>query len=153
MKFIICSILFILQLHPAFAGYSFLMSDKRYPERKFSVSLSSSNTEGVASFEAYLVKGQVIVDELGNPDIGIINGDLITAQRSVKHDWDFTLNGNTLGFADFTTEVCDGQFLDIENDPDYWFNTVGNFCPWNTRGLMDEIRRDGKIIFKRSGRH
>lgn len=140
---------FVLPLQSVFADYKFLLRDKRYPERPFTVNLSSSNTEGIASFESYLVKGSVIVDAEGNPEIGIINGDLITAQRSAKHAWDFTLNGETLGFADFTTEVCDGQFLDIENDPDYWFHTVGNFCPWNTRGLTDEIRKDGKVIFKR----
>ncbi len=149
MKFIIFSLLLILQLNTAFADYSFLLRDKRYPERPFTVNLSSSNAEGIASFESYLMKGRVVVDAEGNPEIGIINGDLITAHRSAKHAWDFTLNGETLGFADLTTEVCDGQFLDIESDPDYWFNTVGNFCPWNTRGLTDEIRKNGKVIFKR----
>ncbi len=146
---IICTIIFLLSFQSAFAGYSFLLRDKRYPERPFSVSLPFSNRGGVASFEAYLVKGNVVLDSQGNPQIGVINGDLIEAQRSLRHHWDFTLDGSTLGFADFTTEVCDGQFLDIENDPDYWFNTVGNFCPWSTRSLVDEIRKNGKIIYLR----
>ncbi len=152
MKYIIYSALFILQFHSAFADYSFLLRDKRYPERPFTVNLPSSNTEGIASFESYLLKGTVTIDENGNPVIGVVNGELIKANLSSRHNWDFTLDGKTVGFADFTTEVCDGQFLDIENDPDYWFNTVGNFCPWNTRGLTDEIRRNGKVIFKRSSR-
>jgi hypothetical protein len=95
------------------------------------------------------VKGRVVLDQDGNPEIGIISGELTAATRSSRHDWDFKLNESTIEFADFTTEVCDGQFLDIENDPDYWFNTVGRFCPWSTRMLIDEIRRDGKLIYFR----
>jgi hypothetical protein len=149
MKSVLLSFLLIFPFQFSFAGYSFLLRDKRYPDRPFTVTLPSSNAEGTASFESYLVKGRVVVDEKGNPEIGIVNGDLVPGRRSSHHDWDFELDGRTLGFADMTTEVCDGQFLDIENDPDYWFHTVGNFCPWNTRALTDEIRKNGKLIFRR----
>lgn len=149
MKTIFCAFLVFCFCQSAFAGYTLLLKDDRYPARPFTVELPDSNEVGIASLESYFVKGKVVLDERGNPEIGVVNGLLVHSSRSVKHDWSFALDPKDLAFADNTIELCDGQFTDIENDPDYWFNTVGQFCPWSTRSLVQEIRKNGKIIFKR----
>lgn len=133
----------------AVADYTFLLRNKRYPERPFTVELPSTNAAGMRSFEFYLKRGHVLRESNGDPRIGVVTGPLIQKSRGPRHDWDFALDPSELEFADLTIELCDGQFRDIEADPEYWFQTVGIFCPWGTRGLVDEIRRDGKIIYRR----
>jgi hypothetical protein len=32
--------------------------------------------------------------------------------------------------AEMTIELCDGLPSYVENDLDYWVDTVGRFCPW-----------------------
>jgi hypothetical protein len=125
------------------------MRDKRYPERPFFVRLFPTNREGIRSFESYLQKGNVVLDEQGNPAIGIMSGPVIHTTRTPVHDWDFTIDGHSLEFADRTQELCDAQFLDVEQNPDYWFHTVGRLCPWFTRFLVQEIKRNGKVIYHR----
>jgi hypothetical protein len=149
MKRFFVTFLFTIPLSTAFADYTFLMRDKRYPERPFTALLPSSNREGIKSFESYLVKGSVIPDEEGNPSVGIISGELMQATRNSGHDWDFAFRPSTIEFSDVTMELCDGQFLDVENNPDYWMGTVGRLCPWFTKFLIQEIRRDGRILYHR----
>lgn len=136
-------------IQSASASYSLLLRDSRYPQRPFTVNVPDSNSEGISSLESYLTKGIVTRDENGSPEIGIVNGTLIHSQKNAKHDWDFALSPDDVSFSDFTIELCDGQFTDIENDPDYWFSTVAQFCPWNTRNLIQEIRKNGKLIYRR----
>lgn len=140
-------LIFCCLIPAAFAHYTLLLKDSRYPERPFTVEVK--NTYGIDSLESYFVKGSVPLDDNGNPAIGVVNGSLVPSARSAGHDWDFALDPADVAFADFTIELCDGQFTDIENDPDYWMSTVGQYCPWSTRSLVQEIRRNGKVIFKR----
>ncbi|MFL5785656.1 MAG: hypothetical protein ACJ76H_13655 [Bacteriovoracaceae bacterium] len=139
----------ILLSSTAFADYTFLMRDKRAPDRPFFVRLFSSNHPGINSFESYLQKGTVTLDEQGNPAIGVMSGPLIHTARTPMHDWDFSIDGHSLEFADLTQELCDATFMDVESNEDYWFNTVGRLCPWFTRFLVQEIQKNGKVIYHR----
>lgn len=148
MKLLLSTLLLSLSL-PAFADYIFMMRDERLPTRPFTVVLPDSNPSGISSLEAYFKDGDVVVDENGDPAIGIMNGELLRSPRTRFHDWDFTLEGRTLEFSDLSAEVCDGRFSDVEDAPDYWFGTVRNFCPWSTRRWIRKIWKNGKLIFSR----
>jgi hypothetical protein len=40
---------------------------------------------------------------------------------------------DTISFAEATIELCDGCPQFLEDDLDYWIDTVQHFCPWTTR--------------------
>ena len=46
-----------------------------------------------------------------------------------------------MNFADAAIELCDGCPSDIEADKDYWFFTVGQYCPWSARVVAVDDRR------------
>lgn len=129
-------------------AYSLILVNPRTPERPFLVNIPQSNSYGIQSLESYLAQdGSVEVDQDGNPVMGVMIGDLMHTSPSPSHPWSFNLRD--VSFADQTVEVCDGQFTDIENDPDYWFQNVGYFCPWSTRYMIQKIYRKNKLIYKR----
>ena len=35
--------------------------------------------------------------------------------------------------AEITMELCDGLPSHVEEDIDYWVDTVGRFCPWSAK--------------------
>jgi hypothetical protein len=44
--------------------------------------------------------------------------------------WHFVPGQWTL--TEFAIELCDGNAVLVDQDVDYWVDTVGQFCPWNS---------------------
>lgn len=66
-----------------------------------------------------------------------INGaiDSGTAYNYPIHKWHFV--PDLWGLADFSTEVCDGSPMFVNNNIDYWVDTVGRYCPWSSHVIQE----------------
>lgn len=66
-----------------------------------------------------------------------INGkiDSGTAYNYPIHKWHFITD--MWGLADFSIEVCDGSPMFVNDNIDYWVDTVGQYCPWSS-----EVRKE-----------
>lgn len=65
-------------------------------------------------------------------DERILNAPLRRGDGGFNAPWSWHLDPDEVTFADMTTEVCDGCPHMIEEDLDYWVDTVGRYCPWST---------------------
>ena len=62
-----------------------------------------------------------------------IDGPLRAGSGDVNAPYPWHLDPDSIQFADFTIEVCDGLPSKIEDDLDYWINTVKAYCPWGVK--------------------
>ncbi len=58
---------------------------------------------------------------------GGFNRDVVTNRW-----WSWHLDPSTVTFAEAAIELCDGRPSLIEENRDYWLNTVRSFCPWGS---------------------
>lgn len=70
----------------------------------------------------------------------IINGELARGDGGFNTGYGWHMKPNTIQFADFTMELCDGRPSDVQSDITYWVDTVKRFCPWGGR-FVSEIGR------------
>jgi hypothetical protein len=54
--------------------------------------------------------------------------------------WTWHVDPASVAFADVTIEVCDGLPSHIENDKQYWLETLGSYCPWSARVVSVDDR-------------
>ena len=59
-----------------------------------------------------------------------ISGSLARGDGAFNEPYGWHLVPSTVHFADLTIEVCDGSPSDIDEDLDYWVETVKQYCPW-----------------------
>jgi hypothetical protein len=67
----------------------------------------------------------------GDGRAGIPNGRLRPGDGGVNtgHAWHMV----DMHLAEVAIEVCDGTVSMVDDDVDYWINTVGQYCPWDAR--------------------
>ncbi len=68
-----------------------------------------------------------------------ISGDLLPGDGGFNDPWGWHLDPTTVHVADLTMEVCDGRPSMVEEALEYWFDSVGRFCPWGAR-VVDRER-------------
>jgi len=64
---------------------------------------------------------------------GNLNGVLKPGNGGVNTPWSWHLDPETVQVADLTMEVCDGRPSMVEDDLDYWLESVERYCPWGAR--------------------
>ena len=72
---------------------------------------------------------QVLALQAGNGS-PIPNGKLVRGQVSYNQPWSWHIDSEDISMVDFTVEIYDGLPSHVENDLDYWLDTVGRFAPW-----------------------
>jgi hypothetical protein len=77
-------------------------------------------------------------DLIGAGQQRILSGQLLAGDGGFNAPWSWRLDPDTVGFADFTIELCDGCPSFVEKDLEYWLDTVGQYCPWSTEVLSRE---------------
>jgi len=111
---------------------------------------SGGSTVAVPSVATFQVvdqtfKIELITPELAQHAIDLMNGEEIAAipvgtivrdDPSVNEPWSWHIDPQTLEFADFTTEVCDGLPEYVEDGT----LTSDIFCPWLTTVVAIEPR-------------
>jgi hypothetical protein len=80
----------------------------------------------------------ILALEKGESQAKIPNGKLVGESISYNNPWSWHIDPYDIEMAEFTIEVCDGLPSDVENDLNYWVNTLGRFCPWSA--VLVEIR-------------
>lgn len=68
----------------------------------------------------------------------IVTGELSAGNGGFNTGWSWHLTPATVGFADFTMELCDGRPSLVEADLAYWLGTVKRYCPWQGRIVAEE---------------
>ena len=64
---------------------------------------------------------------------GNLTGELKSGSGGVNAPWSWHLDPETVEVADLTMEVCDGRPSMVEDDLDYWLESVERYCPWGAR--------------------
>lgn len=67
----------------------------------------------------------------------IINGKLAAGDGGHNLPWRWHFVPNEWELTKTAIELCDGQPSDIDQDPEYWIDSVGRYCPWNSRILRE----------------
>lgn len=77
-------------------------------------------------------------DLVGAGQQQILSGTLLAEDGGFNAPWSWHLHPDTIGFSDFTIELCDGCPSFVEADLDYWLERVGTYCPWSTEVVERE---------------
>ena len=64
---------------------------------------------------------------------GPVSGTLARGAGGVNQPWSWHLDPETAHVADLTAEVCDGRPSFVEDDLDYWLESVKQYCPWGAK--------------------
>lgn len=68
---------------------------------------------------------------LASGEEGVISGELAAGDAGYNEPWSWHMIPSTVETPDVSIEVCDGRPSMVEEDLDYWLETVGRFCPWS----------------------
>lgn len=60
----------------------------------------------------------------------VVSGTLARGDGGFNTGWSWHWIPASVHAADPAIEVCDGRPSFVEEDLDYWVDTVGQFCPW-----------------------
>lgn len=74
---------------------------------------------------------QVYALQAGESNASIPSGKLFRGQVSYNKPWSWHIDSEDIEMAEFTIELCDGLPSHVEENLDYWVDTVGRFCPWS----------------------
>ena len=70
-----------------------------------------------------------------------INGYLDYDDAGFNEPWNWHIIPNEWALAEMSIGICNGYPEDVENDLDYWINTVGQLCNWGSF-IKEEIEID-----------
>lgn len=70
---------------------------------------------------------------LASGEEGVINGELAEGDGGYNQPWSWRLVPATIEAPDMAIEVCDGRPSMVEDDLEYWIETVERFCPWGAK--------------------
>jgi hypothetical protein len=76
---------------------------------------------------------EVLAVSRGESHAYIPNGKLIRGQLPYNLPWKWHIDPEDVNMAEITVELYDGLPSDVENDLDYWVDTVKRFAPWNAK--------------------
>jgi hypothetical protein len=71
--------------------------------------------------------------------VGVVLGSIVEGDGGYNEPWSWHMVPSTVDTADASIELCDGRPSFIEDDLDYWLDTVGQFCPWGAT-VVERIR-------------
>ena len=75
-----------------------------------------------------------IADSLQANEISInLSAPIRPGDGGFNAPYSWHLDPDSVSFVDLTIEVCDGKPSFIEDDLDYWLNTLGTYCPWGIK--------------------
>ena len=92
----------------------------------YSIVAKTSNPDVIAKVE----------DELSKPfeeRTMHINGPIERGNAGYNRNWSWHFVEDRWDLAEISVEVCDGRPSFVEEDLDYWVDTVGRYCPWGSR--------------------
>lgn len=76
---------------------------------------------------------QVLALKAGTAGAAIPNGKLVRGQAFYNKPWNWHIDSQDISMVDFTIEIYDGLPSHVQNDLNYWLDTVGRFAPWQAK--------------------
>ena len=73
----------------------------------------------------------ILALEEGKSQAKIPSGKIIGEPRSYNSPWSWHIDPYDIHMAEFTIEACSGLPSHVEDNLNYWINTLGRFCPWS----------------------
>lgn len=98
-------------------------------------------------FKVWVTNPQAIEDILalrdGTGTATIPNGAIREGPGLADHNapWNWHLDPEDIEMAEFTMELCDGAPWFVEEELDYFIETVGRYCPWSAELVSIEDYR------------
>lgn len=77
-----------------------------------------------ATLEALRLSGQAA---------GVINGELLAGDGGFNQPWSWHMDPATIEVVDMSMELCDGRPSFVEDELEYWLQTVKRYCPWGPK--------------------
>ena len=71
----------------------------------------------------------------------IVHGTLRRGDGGFNEPYGWHLDPSTITFPDLAIELCDGRPSKIDDDLDYWIDTVKIYCPWGAK-IVDKEQGD-----------
>jgi hypothetical protein len=62
-----------------------------------------------------------------------VTGKLVHGDGGFNSPWPWHLDPDSVRMAEISIELCDGRPSLIEEELDYWLETVGTYCPWSSK--------------------
>jgi hypothetical protein len=97
---------------------------------------------GAESYSVFVTNEETIEDVFavrrGESEATIPSGRLVRGLVDYNEPWTWHIDSEDIVMAELTIELCDGLPSHVEDDVDYWVNTVERFCPWSAK--IAEIR-------------
>jgi hypothetical protein len=75
----------------------------------------------------------ILALQRGESQATIPSGKIIAQPAAYNAPWSWHIDSKDVHMAEFTIELCSGLPSHVENDLDYWVNTVKQFYPWSAR--------------------
>ena len=66
-----------------------------------------------------------------------ISGDIRRGNGGINTGYSWHLRPASVEFADMTIELCDGMPSYVEENVDYYVDTVKRYCPWGARVVSE----------------
>ena len=73
---------------------------------------------------------QVLAVQRGESNATIPSGRLVRGSVFYNEPWSWHIDSEDIHMAEVTIELCDGTPSQVEDNLDYWLQTVERFCPW-----------------------
>jgi hypothetical protein len=85
-------------------------------------------------YSIFIANKQTIDDvyalQAGTSNANIPSGKLLRGQVNYNKPWSWHIDSEDIVMAEITIELCSGLPSYVEENLDYWVDTVGRFCPW-----------------------
>jgi hypothetical protein len=66
-----------------------------------------------------------------------ISGDILRGNGGINSGYSWHLKPASVEFADLTIELCDGMPSYVEENVDYYVDTVKRYCPWGAKVVSE----------------
>lgn len=89
------------------------------------------------TYKIFVTNKDTIADiyalQSGLSQASIPSGRIVRGTVSYNSPWSWHIDSEDIHMAEITIELCDGTPSQVEENLDYWVDTVKRFCPWTAR--------------------
>ena len=65
--------------------------------------------------------------------LGVVAGRIVRGDGGFNTPWSWHLDPASIQVPQVSIELCDGRPSMVQDDLDYWVDTVRMYCPWSAR--------------------
>lgn len=76
---------------------------------------------------------EMAMQRMQDGTVGVIHGSVVRGDGGFNDPYDWHLDPATVTFPDLAMEVCDGRPQFVQDDLDYWVDTIQYYCPWGAQ--------------------